>query len=283
MKGSSYRVPPVYSTVNLNVLLVDRWNSRLKILDYRHLNDKELHSVSEYAQGKGLEKIIAYVPESHADLMEKSGYVIEGAIEGFLNGRDVWCCSLFLDPERCKSRRLEEEKRIIAKCIDSQPIPAGVLENTFRLVDGNEAFADDMAFLFASVFESYPSPVMDAGYLKHTMHKGNILYRLALDHNRIVGIASAEIDGINRNAELTDCVTHPAYRGQGINRCLLNDLETELRLRGIGTAYSLARAAHAPINYVFHSQGFMYTGRLVNNCQICGSYEDMNIWVKRLV
>ncbi|HCP15639.1 MAG TPA: putative beta-lysine N-acetyltransferase, partial [Peptococcaceae bacterium] len=27
---------------------------------------------------------------------------------------------------------------------------------------------------------------------------------------------------------------------------------------------------------------YEYSGRLVNNCDICGGFEDMNIWVKRL-
>jgi hypothetical protein len=34
------------------------------------------------------------------------------------------------------------------------------------------------------------------------------------------------------------------------------------------------------MNIVFMRAGFEYCGRLINNCDIYGQYEDMNIWVK---
>ncbi len=36
------------------------------------------------------------------------------------------------------------------------------------------------------------------------------------------------------------------------------------------------------MNNVFHRLGYEFNGRLVNNCDIFGAYEDMNIWVKDL-
>ena len=44
----------------------------------------------------------------------------------------------------------------------------------------------------------------------------------------------------------------------------------------------MARARSYGMNAVFHGMGYEFMGRLVNNCDIFGAYEDMNIWVRRL-
>ena len=46
--------------------------------------------------------------------------------------------------------------------------------------------------------------------------------------------------------------------------------------------YSLSRAINPSINKVLANLDYKYCGRLVNNCHICGDFEDMNIWVKKL-
>jgi hypothetical protein len=44
----------------------------------------------------------------------------------------------------------------------------------------------------------------------------------------------------------------------------------------------MARARSFGMNMVFYQLGYEFNGRLVNNCDIHGGYEDMNIWVKDL-
>ena len=111
----------------------------------------------------------------------------------------------------------------------------------------------------------------------------NVLYRAVKDETgRIVSAASAEVDDKHSNAELTDCATEPEQRGKGLMFHILSALEADLRERGIMTAYSLARARSVGMNRVFHRLRHEYSGRLVNNCDIYGQFEDMNIWVKRL-
>jgi len=36
------------------------------------------------------------------------------------------------------------------------------------------------------------------------------------------------------------------------------------------------------MNRVFYNLGYEFMGRLVNNCDIQGAFEDMNIWVRSL-
>lgn len=77
-------------------------------------------------------------------------------------------------------------------------------------------------------------------------------------------------------------VTIPEYRGQGLLSNLVYSLEQDLTQKGFYTLYSLSRAMNPGINAVLFKLGYKYTGRLINNCHICGGFEDMNIWVKKL-
>jgi putative beta-lysine N-acetyltransferase len=108
------------------------------------------------------------------------------------------------------------------------------------------------------------------------------LFYIIVDKNDIVSAASAEIDYVYHNAELTDCATLPAYRKYGFMKHLLNALEAELKQRHIFCAYTIARALSFGMNAAFHQLGYIYTGRLTNNCYIYKSLEDMNVWVKDL-
>jgi len=99
---------------------------------------------------------------------------------------------------------------------------------------------------------------------------------------KIVSAASADMDYTNLNAEITDCATYPEYRGQGLLSNLVYSLEQDLTQKGFYTLCSLSRAMNPGINSVLFKHGYKYTGRLISNCHICGGFEDMNIWVKKL-
>jgi hypothetical protein len=52
--------------------------------------------------------------------------------------------------------------------------------------------------------------------------------------------------------------------------------------RRIITAYTIARAESAGMNETFAKNGYKYCGTLVNNTNISGQIESMNVWVKKL-
>ena len=64
---------------------------------------------------------------------------------------------------------------------------------------------------------------------------------------------------------------------------LLEILENEIAHEGYICAYTMARARSFGMNNVFYRLGYEFLGRLVNNCDIYGAYEDMNIWVRNLI
>jgi len=109
-----------------------------------------------------------------------------------------------------------------------------------------------------------------------------IHFKAAFDNGKLVSIASADMDRKNLNAEITDCATYPQYRGRGLLSRLIKAIEEDLKNIGFYSVYSLSRAVNPGINISLSKLDYDYTGRLINNCNICGGFEDMNIWCKKL-
>jgi len=74
----------------------------------------------------------------------------------------------------------------------------------------------------------------------------------------------------------------PAQRGGGVAVHLLLEMEQAMPGLGISTLYTIARACSHGMNITFARCGYTYGGMLVNNTQISGAIESMNVWYKRL-
>jgi len=98
----------------------------------------------------------------------------------------------------------------------------------------------------------------------------------------LAALSSAETDPVRGMVEMTDFATHPEFRGMGFGVFLLQQMETAMRRRGFIAAYTIARAISPGMNIVFAKQGYLYGGSLINNTNICGRLESMNIWYKPL-
>jgi hypothetical protein len=59
-------------------------------------------------------------------------------------------------------------------------------------------------------------------------------------------------------------------------------MEKEMDKKGILTLYTIARAASYGMNTVFARLGYEFTGKLVQNTNISGNLENMNVWYKRI-
>jgi len=93
-------------------------------------------------------------------------------------------------------------------------------------------------------------------------------------------------------AEMSECVTLPNYRGQGLMSAILYKLIQDMN---IGTVvYSESRAPHKPINISMRNNGLNYTGTINKHCVIgdntslshgsaFSQMEDLHVWalVKR--
>jgi len=228
-------------------------------------------------------KIVAKVPASARSEFEARGYKSEATVPGFYNGKtDASFMVKFLSP----TRELEDAADIILKVLSSacqcrgrqclKSLPKGFDWNIAQKSD-----AQQISNVYRQVFKSYPFPIHDAGYLRETM-KDNIVYFCITKDGKIVSVASSEMDAEAQNVEMTDFATLSAYRGNGFACFLLDKMEHEMLKRSIKTAYTIARSLSFGMNITFAKMNYNYAGTLINNTDICGSTESMNVWYKPL-
>lgn len=271
-----------YTKIDCTKIYVDYPNRRVKIIDIDSISSETLNKIISLSVDENLDKVICNCDVKSIEVLEEAGFKMEGKIDGYFRGKDAFCMSYFLSKKRKISRNLYIKNLLIKQCLE--------LKDTFiydsnkyeyYIRDAEEKDINEMVKLFSAVFSSYPSPIYNEEYLRQTMHE-NVLYKVADYNGKIVGIASADMDRDNLNAEITDCATYLNYRGKGILSNIIHSLEKDLKKKGFITLYSLCRAINPGINIVLSKHNYKFTGRLINNCNICGAFEDMNIWIKNI-
>jgi hypothetical protein len=60
-------------------------------------------------------------------------------------------------------------------------------------------------------------------------------------------------------------------------------MEKHMIDNNIITSYTIARAKSPGMNITFARNGYEYSGTLINNTQISGKIESMNVWLKTLL
>lgn len=283
MKAAGCNSQEEYQDVEGTSILIDKPNRRIRIMNHGDLAETQLNRIKNIAMQNQLGKIISFVPETSLQLYVMNGFKIEGMIAGFYQGKDAFCCSFFVSEGRINALNinLDELLRLFDDC-RHRPLSFASIGDGYQIRDASEDDIPGMIDLFRSVFRTYPSPVFHPEYLRLNMRTRKVQYKIASDKGEIIGIASADKDYENLNAEMTDCVTKPGYRGQGILSMLLLQLENDLYKQGFICLYTLCRAGHLAVNIAFARLGYVYSGCMANNCHICGSFENMNIMVKQL-
>jgi putative beta-lysine N-acetyltransferase len=228
------------------------------------------------------EKLIVKVRLEHFDEFLFHGFCCEGKLDGYFLGSDAYFFTKYYQSDRRKSEDWLQEDDMINQIFTR---PRETVDTTMPrklvLKKVMEADCNSLAALYKDVFPVYPTPLHDPEYIKKTIDEGTIYYSF-LDEEKMVSAASAEVNLVYRNAELTDCATLQSHRKHGLMKFLLKKLEEELIKSGIYCSYSLSRAKSYGMNAVFHQLGYSYRGRLINNCFIYQELEDMNIWIKNL-
>jgi len=265
-------------------LFLDQYNQRIKIMDYEASDIEQLILKVRYlAEANSFDKIICMARRRDWQTFLRYGYVLEAVLKYYIDGEDAFVVSKFRSQERLTSHNLMEEILMIEKVMEHRwdsfavrPLPSGY---EVRL-----AKRDDIAELldlYASIFETYPSPLIHASYLE-TVFQKETLFAVCTREGEIVSAASAEVHPQVHAAELTDCATKKSARGLGLMSHILSLLEAEISQKGYICAYTMARSRSYGMNNVFYRLGYEFMGRLINNCDIYGDYEDMNIWVRDL-
>ncbi|RDU24442.1 putative beta-lysine N-acetyltransferase [Anaerosacchariphilus polymeriproducens] len=240
--------------------------------------------LNEYAQKENYTKIIAKVPSSAKDTFLKNEYKEEAMVPNFYHGKeDGLFLVKYLDENRAVNQ-LEEQCDHILKLAESKEVlKEGIpLEKDFCCRKAEESDIEDMVEVYKKVFKTYPFPIYDKKYIAETM-KDNVIYLGIWFKEKLVAISSIEAAYKYSNAEMTDFAILEEYRGNGFAGYLLNEMEKILKDLGIKMAYTIARATSAGMNMTFSKHGYLYSGTLINNTNIAGQIESMNVWYKLII
>lgn len=235
------------------------------------------------AANEGYSKVIAKIPAFAKDEFLNAGYICEAYIPRFYGDlEDVH----FMVKYYCESRCFDNETGLNKKVLKTAESKLGngvavELPHGFECTICNRSDAREIANVYKKVFETYPFPIHDPCYIEKTMDENHI-YFCIWDGTNIVALASSEMDIGSQNVEMTDFATLPEYRGYSFSLYLLQKMEHEMQKKNIKTAYTIARAGSYGINIVFSKSGYRYSGTLINNTNISGNFESMNVWYKHL-
>lgn len=265
-------------------LFLDYYNKRIKVLSYKARDYRAMVMKLRFlAEANRFDKLWVTASKDDWEQFLRYGYVLEGLLKYANRGRTAYMMSKFRSQKRLHSPDLMQETLLIEEIMDRsrreapRNLPPGYVLDFAREED-----VDGMLALYRRVFKTYPSPLTYREYLVAILHR-DALFRVIRDPaGRVVSVSSAELNTTHRSAELTDCATHPDERGKGLMSVILHALESDLRKAGYFCAYTLARARSYGMNAAFHALGYEFNGRMINNCDIYGAFEDMNLWVKNL-
>ncbi len=279
-------MPDVIETLRRSTLQHGKLNDRIFLLKLAPEDCPDiLPLLDELADQRGYTKIVAKVPTELKEWFVRWGYHREARIPGFFNARDrraVELMARYPDPGRSLDPDPDRTETVLAAALKEQgagrPAPPAPPYHC-RIAEKGDT--PQMAALYRDVFPTYPFPIHDPAYLDETMD-GHSRYAGIWKGDRLVSLASAEMDPGEKNAEMTDFATRPRHRGQRFAGFLLGTMEAAMAAAGIRTGYTIARSRSFGMNITFARAGYSYGGTLVNNTQIAGRIESMNIWYKAL-
>lgn len=257
---------------------LDFFNKRLKIEDYRG-NVHSIHKqIVRLLADHPFTKVILYSRQEDWKRFLSQGYQFEALFSGFFNGSDAYSMALFTENARRTSDYWVYEDETLQQVQELERTLAVPSATGYTIRQAQTKDAEELAKLYGLVFEIYPTPMNDPDYIRKLIAQDSIFY-VAEYKGSIVSTASADINTLYNNAELTDCATLSEHRKKGLMKILIAKLEVALKDRQVYCAYSIARALSFGMNAVFHQRHYEYKGRFTKNCNIFNKLEDMNLWV----
>jgi len=240
-----------------------------------------VHKLNQLARDNHYTKIFAKLPANHAQPFLDNDFHVEATIPDFFNTHDALFLAKFFCPQRATPNNadvIDTNLKLAQDKAKTNPLP---LHQNLTLRICPPQHTPQMTHLYNRVFASYPFPIDDPAYLRETM-RSHIIYAGVYDNERLLALASAETDPDTRSVEMTDFATCPEHQGKGLAFHLLAYLEDQMQQRHFKTAYTIARAASPGMNITFARQHYAFAGTLINNTNIAGAIESMNVWHKPL-
>lgn len=258
------------------------YSRRLKIYNPRIDDDSHAWISPFLSLGvqRGCDKIIFYMQENEGHLLTDH-FHLEAKIKGFFDGQDAYIYASFLHPLRNLPIDESKESYVLKTALNDSkqhrsllPLPVNYLMRT-----PNQHDAESMAALYRTVFQTYPTPMHDPNFIRDIMQQQ--VYFTVVEHKgQIVSACSADVMPPYLSAEMSDCATHADHRGQGLLSHPFTHLSTKMQNMGIKTLFSYSRSLSMGMNLINKRQGFIYGGKMVQNSNISGRLESMNVWYK---
>lgn len=242
-----------------------------------------IHAMDSLARNKGYGKILAKVSAPLGPVFMQKGYSREATVPGFFRGvDDMVFMAKYFSLERSLEKHKSGIQQIIAMAQEKNTYPLKHNDDgSVRIRRCLPSDALQMSVVYKQVFQTYPFPIHDPGYLVDAMKTHTHCF-CALNGEEMVALASTEIDADSLSVEMTDFAALPDWRRRGIAVRLLEQMEEEMVRIGMRTAYTIARALSSGMNKTFGKMGYTYSGTLTNNTNISGRIESMNVWHKKL-
>ncbi len=243
-----------------------------------------LDRLEEMAAQRRYGKLFIKTRSAYLDELRAREFEIEARIPEFFGpGDDGVMAGKFLDPHRVRDQDPERVKTVLQaarEAAGSEPSsPPGDGLEVREIRDPHSPELQAVAACYDAVFESYPFPIHDPEFLGHAMEDGTRFFT-AWEGHALAAASSMEPGGAQGTVEMTDFATLPDYRGHGLATILLTAMDEAAEESGVRVAYTIARAVSYGMNITFARRGYEYSGTLVNNTQIGGSIESMNVWYK---
>jgi len=263
------------------------FSDRVYLLEQGPTAESDIAVMGRLARNHRYSKLFAKVSGDRASCFVRAGFVAEARIPAGAGELDLVFVSRFLSAQRAVERNPVRVREILDTALKAAPHGATAARtlppDTCRPRTAEPADASDLAQLYAGAFASYPFPIDDPQFLRTSMDAG-VRYLLVRDpgSGQVIAAASAERLDPWPTCEMTDFATLPARQGLGIAGALLRELEHEAERAGMRMAFTIARSTSPGMNVVFARHGYAYAGTLVNNTNIAGRIESMNVWYRAL-
>jgi putative beta-lysine N-acetyltransferase len=258
-------------------------SNRVYLMHLHHDDFPEIiNHIGSIVQQFNYTKVFAKVPAHYAPVFFSNGYIVEASIPCFFNGKeDVLFLAKYNSDERHKPD-IESLQEFQNMFILPPSVSKTQLDTNFMI---RQLTTDDIAAMievFKQVFETYPFPIFEPGFLVQSMEKDGTRYFGVFLENKLIAVSSAECSNTEMNAEMTDFAVLPEFRGKRLASHLLSFMEKELAKSDFKTFYTISRLKSISMNKTFYNAGYKYSGTLTQNTQISGNIESMNVWYKNI-
>ncbi len=262
-------------------LAPDQASSRIYLKEF---HSEDFPHILPYLDREALKnnftKIFAKVPSTYLPSFINAGYETEAWVPGFYNDtRDAFFMAKYFSADRRlpEKEAMESFQQLLLQQSSSFKTHSA---KGYYLKTLGEEDVFEMTKLFKKVFISYPFPIFDSDYLVKSMREESRYFGVFFA-GELVALSSAEYSCRYQYAEMTDFAVSTEHRGRKLALRLLDFMEQELGQAGCQTFYTIARLHSLPMNKTFMNLGYSYSGTLVNNTQIAGNIESMNVWYKK--